>query len=351
MFKLHVFALAFFAVALSSGAPPANAEPAIAVSIKPVHSLVAGVTRGVSEPYLLIPGSASPHTYSLKPSDAQALEDTDLVFWIGPDLETVMTGPLEALADEASVVALADTPGVTLLPVREGDDWDTHEHHGDDGHAHEDEHEHDHAHDEEHSHEHEHGDAHDHGDEHADDHGEHTHAHGETDMHIWLDPQNAKAMVAHIVNVLREADPANAATYDQNGAEITAQLDALTAELRDTLAPVKDEPFFVFHDAYQYFELAFGLNAAGAITVSPDIQPGAQHLREIGEKLGKAGANCIFAEPQFTPKLIEVVTEGTDARSGVLDPVGADIAAGPDMYFTLMRRNARALRQCLSADG
>lgn len=336
MFKSHVFALAFFAVSVASGAPPANAEPAVAVSVKPLHSLVTGVARGVTEPYLLIPGSASPHTYSLKPSDAQVLENTDVVFWVGPDLETVLTEPLEALAHDASVVALTEAPGVRLLDVREGGDWDTHEHHGDE---------------EEHSHEHEEGAMHDDGDEHADDPGEHSHAHGEKDMHIWLDPKNAKAMVAHIVEVLTEADPANAAIYKENATQVTARLDTLTEELRDMLAPVKDEPFFVFHDAYQYFEQAFDLSSVGAITLTPGLQPGAQHLREIGEKLGKAGANCIFAEPQFTPKLIHVVTEGTDARSGVLDPVGADIAAGPDMYFTLMRENAQALRQCLSANG
>lgn len=354
MFKPTALTFALAAFAGLAGLPGAKAAPEITVSIKPIHSLVAGVTKGVTEPYLLIPGSASPHTYSLKPSDAQALENADIVFRVGEDLETFMTGPLEALADDARVVELSDAPGLNLLDVREGDDWDTHEHRHDDGHAHEDEHDHDHGHDEAHSHEHEHGDTHDHGDEHADDHGDgdhghgDEHAHGETDMHIWLDPENAMAMVAHIVAVLSEADPGNAGTYEQNGANMTARLDALAGDLRDTLAPVKDEPFFVFHDAYQYFEAGFGLNAAGAITVSPDIQPGAQHLREIGEKLRKAGASCIFAEPQFTPKLIEVVTEGTDARSGVLDPLGADIAAGPDMYFTLMRGNARALRECLS---
>jgi len=156
-------------------------------------------------------------------------------------------------------------------------------------------------------------------------------------------------MVAHIVDVLSEADPANAGTYRENGAEMTTRLDDLTAELSDTLAPVRDKPFLVFHDAYQYFEAAFDLNSVGAITLNPGVQPSAQRVREISEKIEEAGAACIFAEPQFEPKLVEVVTEGADARAGVLDPLGADISAGQNLYFQLMRQNARALADCLSA--
>jgi len=156
-------------------------------------------------------------------------------------------------------------------------------------------------------------------------------------------------MVAHIVDVLSEADPANAGTYRENGAEMTTRLDDLTAELSDTLAPVRDKPFLVFHDAYQYFEAAFDLNSVGAITLNPGVQPSAQRVREISEKIEEAGAACIFAEPQFEPKLVGVVTEGADARAGVLDPLGADISAGQDLYFQLMRQNARALADCLSA--
>jgi len=358
MFKPTAITFALAAFASLTGLPAAKAAPEITASIKPIHSLVAGVTAGVTEPYLLIPGSASPHSYSLKPSDAQALENANIVFWVGEDLETFMTGPLEALADDATVVPLTKAPGVTLLDVREGDDWEAHDHahgeahdHGEE-HAHGDDHGHDHDHGDAHSHDHDHGEEHAHGEKHAHDghdHG-HDHAHGETDAHIWLDPENAKAMVAHIVTVLSEADPANAAAYEQNGADMTARLDTLTAELRDMLAPVRDKPYFVFHDAYQYFEARFDLSAAGSITINPATQPSAQRVEEISEKIGKAGATCIFAEPQFTPKLVEVVTEGTDAGSGVLDPIGAELADGPDMYFQLMRQNARAIADCLSAN-
>lgn len=333
MFKPTAVATALAAFLVLAGTSHAEAQAEIAVSIKPVHSLVASVTRGVTEPYLLIPGSASPHAYSLKPSDAQALESADVVFWVGPDMETFMSKPLEALADDARVVPLAEAPGVTLLNVREGGDWERHKHthgeeHGDgDEHGHDDGHDHDHAHEA---------------------HGEH--AQGETDMHIWLDPANARAMVAHVVRVLSEADPANAETYEANGAATLARLDTLTAELGGKLAPVRDKPYFVFHDAYQYFEAAFDLNSAGSITITPDVQPGAQRVREISEKIRKTGVSCIFVEPQFEPKLIDVVTEGTDVRSGVLDPLGAGIEAGPELYFALMRQNAEALVGCLSAD-
>ncbi|RIA55030.1 zinc ABC transporter substrate-binding protein [Dichotomicrobium thermohalophilum] len=355
MFKLTAIAVALGAVAALAGAP-AKAKPEIVVSIKPVHSLVAGVTRGVTEPYLLIPGAASPHAYSMKPSDAQALENADVVFWVGEDMETFMVRPLDALAGDAKVVPLAEAPGVTLMDVRTGDDWEAHSHGHGEQHAHGEAHGHGHEHGHDHGEKHAHGEGHGHedGEEHAEGHGHdhagHGHAHGDTDAHIWLDPANAKAMIAHIVGVLSEADPANGETYTQNGEEMIARLDELTAELREKLAPVQDKPFLVFHDAYQYFEAAFDLNAVGAITLTPGVQPSAQRVREIGEKVRKAGANCIFAEPQFEPKLVEVVTEGTDARAGVLDPLGADIAAGPDLYFELMRQNVDALVGCLSAD-
>jgi len=356
MFKLTAIAAALGVFAALSGTS-SKAKPDIVVSIKPVHSLVAGVTRGVSEPYLLIPGAASPHNYSMKPSDAQALQNADVVFWVGEDMETFMLPPLDALADDATVVPLAEAPGVTLMEVRTGDDWEAHSH-GDieaHGHDHDHGHEHDHghnhgdkhAHGEEHGHDH--GEKHAHADEHGHDHAGHGHAHGGEDMHIWLDPANAKAIVARAVDVLSKADSANAETYQRNGAEMIARLDDLTSELGDKLTPVQDKPFLVFHDAYQYFETAFGLNAVGAITLTPGVQPSAQRVREIGETIRNAGAACIFAEPQFEPKLVEVVTEETDARAGVLDPLGADIAAGPDLYFELMRQNAEALADCLSA--
>ena len=353
--------------------------PKVVTSIAPVHSLVTGVMEGVGEPELLIRGSGSPHSYSLRPSEARALQQADVVFWIGDDMEVFLRKPLEALAGNAEVVALAEAPGVRLLANREGGAWETHEDHGasheghhddgdhheahaDDKHGHDDhareEHGHghdDHAHDDHGHDDHGHDDhAHDdHGhDDHAkaDDHGHHDHeghAHGEHNLHIWLDPHIAKRIVEAAVARLSEQDPTHAAQYRSNGEAVLARLDALDAELAEAMQSIRELPFIVFHDAYHYFEDRYGLNAAGSITVSPDRAPGAKRLSEIREKLADAGAVCVFSEPQFEPALVDTVVEGTAARTGVLDPIGADIEPGPDAYETLLRNLANNLRDCL----
>ena len=356
-------------LALASAAAPAaalaDATPSVVATIRPLHSLVAGVTEGVTEPYLIVPGGGSPHTYSLRPSDAAALEQAQVIFWIGEDLETFLTEPLETLGEGAAVVTLADAPGVTRLDFREGGPFAPHRHAGDEDHAHAD-HDHDHDHDHgEHSHA-EHGhDHHDHAD-HDHDHGEHNHSehghdhhshghhdhhHGAIDMHMWLDPANARAWTAAIADALIAADPANAAAYAANADALAARLDDLTAELDAGLAPVRDRPFVVFHDAYQYLENRFGLTVAGSITVGPDIQPGADRVAEIQRRVRDLGVACIFSEPQFAPRFIDVIAEGTEVGTGVLDPLGTDLEDGPDLYFELMRRNAEALVDCLNAAG
>ncbi|WP_244514472.1 zinc ABC transporter substrate-binding protein [Afifella marina] len=331
------------------------AAPDVAVSIKPVHSLVAAVMEGVGSPHLIV-ANGSPHDYALKPSDARALEGADIVFWVGPEIEAFLTEPLKTIAPDAKKVALSRAPGVTLLPPREDGAFEPHHHgheHGEDG-AHEEDahadagHDHDgddHASDE-HA-DHDHGD-HDDGDH---DHADHEHAghdhEGEIDPHMWLDPENAKAMVNEIETELADIDPDNAETYAKNAEKTRERLDSLTSELSGELAGLKGKPFIVFHDAYQYFEKRFGLEAAGSVTVSPEVSPGAQRVSEISAKIRNLGVVCVFAEPQFTPKLITVVTEGTDAKSGVLDPIGADLEAGPDLYFELLEYNAEALQDCL----
>ncbi|MDQ0326470.1 zinc transport system substrate-binding protein [Rhodopseudomonas julia] len=313
---------------LSWGTQAMAAAPDVAVSIKPVHSLVAAVMEGVGSPHLIV-ANGSPHDYALKPSDARALEGADIVFWVGPEIEAFLSEPLETIAPDAKKIALSRAPGVTLLPPREDGAFEPH----------------DHGHDEEAGHDHE-------GEDHADDdHGDHDHAdhghEGEIDPHLWLDPENAKAMVNAIETELADVDPDNAATYARNADKTRERLDSLSSELSGELAGLKGKPFIVFHDAYQYFEKRFGLEAAGSVTVSPEVSPGAQRVSEIAAKIRNLGVVCVFAEPQFTPKLIAVVTEGTDAKSGVLDPLGADLEAGPDLYFELLQRNADELQDCL----
>ncbi|MFD2648600.1 zinc ABC transporter substrate-binding protein [Devosia albogilva] len=299
----------------------ATAAPAVVATTKPIHSLVSSVMAGVGEPDLLVDGAASPHTYSLKPSDAAALESADVVFWTGHGMELFLGDALGTLSDNATLVELAETPGLELLPMREGGAFEAHEHEG---------HDHDHDHDHE-----------------GHDHAGHDHAQGDADMHFWLDPDNAALMVTHIGEVLAEADPANAATYAANAAATVETIDALEAELETTLAPVADRPFIVFHDAYQYFEHRFGLAAAGSITVSPEVLPGAARIDELRHIITDRNAVCVFAEPNFEPALVATVTEATPARAGTLDPEGSALEAGPELYAELMRGLAAGMVECL----
>lgn len=288
-------------------APAAVAAPAVVASIKPVHSLVAGVMQGVGAPHLIVQGGASPHSTSLRPSAAAALESAAVVVWVGPELEVFLAPALETLAGEATLVALAEVPGLTRLPYRqEEEEKEEEEHH-------------------------------------------HDHHHSAIDMHLWLDPDNAKAMVVAIAEALGAADPANAARYGANAAALAERLDSLAAGIEESLAPVKEVPFVVFHDAFQYFDRRFGLNTVGSITVNPERPPGAARLREIQHKIAALGARCVFAEPQFDSGLVQVAVEGSGAGTASLDPLGADIADGPELYFELLRRNAASLEACLGA--
>ena len=321
-------------LAIAAGTGTAGAADGVVASIKPVHSLVSAVMEGVGTPDLIVEGAGSPHAYSMRPSQAGALENAKLVFWVGHDLEAFLEKPLESLAANATIVELGEAHGLTRLKFREGGPFEAHSHeHEEDGHE-------DHAHAAE---------GHEHEDEHAhEEHSHEEHAHGETDMHLWLDPLNAKAMVHEIEEALAKADPDNAEKYSANAEEMKAQLDALVAETERELASVKDKPFIVFHDAYQYYENRFGVRAVGSITVSPEVLPGAQRVSEIQAKVKELGAACIFAEPQFEPKLVDVVAEGTDAKAGVLDPLGAELTDGPDLYFQLIRNLTKSLKSCLS---
>jgi zinc transport system substrate-binding protein len=307
------------ALAASIGGAASAEPPKVVASIAPVHSLVAGVMRGVGTPTLLLKGGASPHTFSLRPSDAKALASARIVFWIGKDLEQFLVRPLKTLARNAERAELAEAKGLTVFKVREGGVWPAHADHGD------------------------------HGTEQTKEHGEH-HEHGEIDAHLWLDPRNAKAMTAAIAAALIKADRANAAAYLANATRLAKKLDALDRELDRTLAPARGVHFIVFHDAYQYFERRYRLSAAGAITLDPGRSPGAWRLREIRRTIRERKARCVFAEPQFRPSIVATVIEGTGARAATLDPLGARIPPGEQAYFILMRRLAADLVGCLKED-
>jgi zinc transport system substrate-binding protein len=295
----------------------------VVATIKPVHSLVAAVMEGVGSPALLVTGARSPHTYALRPSDARALNEADVFFRVSEQVEPFTGKIVKSLPESVRVVTLADAPGLELLDVRTGDTFEAH------GHGH----------------------GLGHGGEDADEDDDHAASHepARRDGHVWLDPRNARAMVAEIARVLAETSPADAETLERNVARLTERLEALEAELARELAPVAGKPFVVFHDAYHYFERRFGLASLGSITVSPEVPPSARRLTEIRKKIAALGAACVFAEPQFQPRLVAVVTEGTGAHSGTLDPEGALIEPGPDGYFALMRALAAGLKGCLLA--
>ena len=290
-----------------------SAEPQIVASIKPVHALVVGVMQGVAAPLLLLPGSASPHDYNLRPSDARALAAADALFWVGPDLETFLVKPLDNAKGKVRAVAFLDVPGMTVLPLREGGAWEAHAHGAD----------------HEHGHEHEQG--------------------GGRDAHIWLDPRNAVVMVERIVAVLGEVDPAHRGDYQRNGAALVARLQALDQQLAAELAPVQQQPYIVFHDAYQYFERRYALNAVGSVVLNPEQRPGAKRVAAIQARIRDLKVRCVFSEPQFQPALVGTVIAGSGARTGVLDPLGATLPAGPDAYFQVLQGLGAALRGCLDA--
>ena len=339
-FRSLLLASAFMAVL--GGAASAAERSGVVVSIKPLHSLVAAVMQGVGEPKLIVQGAGSEHSYSLKPSDAQAIEHAKVIFWAGPSMETFLDKPFDTLGEGAKVVALGEADGLTKLKFREGGPFEAHDH-GDEGHEHE---KHGEA-----GHDHSAGagshDGHDHAKESAEKADEHHH-HAEFDLHFWLDPQNGKVLVGDIAKVLSESDPEHAAQYEKNAADYAEKLDALTKDIDSELQPVKDKPFIVFHDAYQYFENRFDVKAAGSITVSPDKAPGAARIKDIHEKIKSLGAVCVFSEPQFEPKLVNTVIDGTEAKTGVLDPLGSELKDGPDLYPQLIRNLADSLKNCLS---
>ena len=340
--------------------------PRVAVDIAPVHSLVARVMQGVGDPSLIVAPGASPHEYSLRPSEAAALQEADLVFWVSPDLTPWLEGAIETLAGSATVTELLEVDGTTELPFREGALFEAHAHeddeHADEEHAHEEHaegedhagHDHEeHAEGEDHAgHDHEeHAEGEDHAghdhEEHAAD-GDHAgHDHGEHDPHAWLSPDNGAVWLNAIAAQLSAADPDNAGAYFANAAAGREELAALSAEIDGILDPVRGRNFIVFHDAYQYFETAFDFPASGAISLSEASDPSPARIAEIQARVVEQGVTCVLSEPQFDPGIVATVMDGSDARTGVLDPLGSDLEPGPDLYNNVLRNLATTLAGCL----
>ncbi len=301
-----------------------SAELKVVATIKPIHALATAVMRGAGEPKLLIDGAGSPHTFTLKPSDAKALNAANVFLRVSESLEPFTGRLVKSLPVTVRVVTLEATPGLTLHALRTGETFeaDVHESAGKAGHNH--------------------GAGHQH----------HRPLPKATvvpiDGHVWLDPTNAKLIASAIAEALAAAAPDQAATFRANAAEFGRQLDQLDAELAEALKPVAGKPYIVFHDAYQYLERRYGLTPAGSVTVSPDVPPSAKRLTDLRRKIAGLKATCIFAEPQFAPRVIDTIIEGTAARRGTLDPLGAAIPAGADQYAKLMRALAADLKSCLA---
>ena len=351
-----------------------KAEIKVVASIKPIHSLATYLMEGVAKPKLIVDGYASPHGFALKPSHAKMLQEADLIFWVGEDLESFLEKPLNTIAKKAENIELMEIKGLNKLKFRERNifdghddhdhghkedkhkenDHDDHDHKKKDGHKEDDHDDHDHKkkdghkeddHDHGHKKKDDHDDHDDHGHKKKDDHDDHEgHHHGEHDPHIWLDPINAKVILNEMVEHLIENDPNNASTYKSNLNKALKDLDKLTVDVMTELN--KSTPSIVFHDAYQYFEERFNVKVLGAFTVNTDVMPGAEQLAEIREIIEHDKITCIFSEPQFNPDIINAVAKDMDIKTGVLDPLGATLDPGKDLYFDLIKNMSKSFKGC-----
>ena len=335
MKKLKKLSFALSILSILTFFTPANAELKVVTSIKPIHSLASYLMDGIGKPELIVDGYASPHTFSMKPSHAKMLQNADLIFWVGEDLENFLEKPLKSIAKKAEKIELIEIKGLNVLKFRERNIFDEHDHGHDDHDKKEDDHD-DHDHDD-------HGNKEEHDDH--DDHDEHEgHAHGEFDPHIWLDTMNAKAMLNEMAEHLIENDPKNEAKYKSNLDKALKDIDKLTIEVMTELN--NSVSSIVFHDAYQYFEKRFNVNVLGAFTVNTDVMPGAEQLAEIREIIEHDKVACVFSEPQFNPDIINAVAKDMKIKTGVLDPLGATLDSGKDLYFKLIRNMSASFKGC-----
>ena len=320
-------------LSLVSFITPVNADIKVVTSIKPLHSLASYLMDGVGKPDLIVDGYASPHGFSMKPSHAKMLQNADLIFWVGEGMENFLEKPLNSIAKKAEKIELMETKGLQVLKFRERNIFDEHDHDDHDDHAKKEDDHDDHDHDN-------HGKKEEH-----DDHDDHEgHNHGEYDAHIWLDPINAKVILFEMSKHLIELDAKNESVYRDNLSKAYNEIDKLTkdvtAELDQSVASI------VFHDAYQYFEKRFNVNILGAFTVNTDVMPGAEQVAEIREIIKHDKVACVFSEPQFNPDIINAVAKDMKIKTGVLDPLGATLDPGKDLYFDLIRNMSASFKGC-----
>ncbi len=308
---------------LSAGIAFAD-SPVVITDTPVVHSLVSQVMGEVGTPEVLLEPGADPHSFQLRPSQAAALSDASLVFWVGEELTPWLARTLETLAGDAQAIALLDAEGVSLLQFGDGgaQEDDDHDDHGHDDHGHDEDHAHDDGHD-----------------------------HSGADPHAWLDPANARLWVSVIADRLSAADPDNATTYVANALAAQESIDAAVAEAEAALARAHGKPIVTFHDAYGYLARAFDVDIAGSIALGDAAAPGARRLKELQENVGAQGIACIFREPQHDPSIAEAVASDAGIGLGTLDPSGSSLPYGPDLYQTLIRSLATSIADCVTAEG
>lgn len=288
----------------------AFSAPSVVTTILPLHALTAGVMGNVAAPTLLIKGGNSPHSYSLRPSDAKALSNADLIIWVGTELESFLAKPLVNLSQKSRIITLIQQQELIRLPQRVSGVW---EHH----------------------------------DEHGQEISETGHSEKHYNPHLWLDPQNAIRIVRLVTEALIALDQTNRTVYQSNALDLEKRLLKLDQELDHQLQHVKDLPYLVFHDAYPYFEHRYNMHPLGAISINPERRTGAKRIAEIRNQIKASNALCVFSEPQFKPQLVQALISGTTANAGILDPLGADLSPGQESYFVLLRRMGENLSECL----
>ena len=348
----------------------ASETKGVVTTIQPINSLVSAVIGNTGKTISLIPVEVSPHEYKLKPSDTKKLQNANIIFFVSDHLESSVTKVFKNLPKNIKIINLMEDAGIKHLAIRDNEAWERHDHHH--GHGDHDDHDkhakkhNDHDHDkhekknDDHDHDkhekkhddHDHDkhekkhDDHDH-DKHVKKHDDHDDHEKEDDVHIWLSPDNAVKIIKKINKELSLYFPENAETYDKNANQMIKEINQLKVELKKELSGIKDKPYIVFHDAYQYFETSFGLNAAGSVALEGDIASSPKQISIIKDKIVKLKASCVFQEPQFDSKLVKIVVEGTNAQIGILDPLGVNIKSGENFYLQLLKNMAKSLKDCL----
>ena len=288
-------------------------------TIQPINSLVSAVIGNTGKTISIIPAEQSPHDFKLKPSDVKVLQNSNIIFYVSNHLESSVTKVFKNLPKNIKLINLMEESGINHLAIRDNAAWERHDHHDD----------------------------HDDHDKHGKKHDDHDDHEKEDDVHIWLSPDNAIKIVQKVNKVLSLYFPENSKIYNDNTTKFIDKIKTLKMELVRELSPIKNKPYIVFHDAYQYFEKTFELNAVGSVALEGDIASSPKQISFIKDKIVKSKASCVFQEPQFDSKLVKIVVEGTDAKIGTLDPLGVNITGDKDFYLQLLSNMAKSLKECL----